>query len=630
MNYYLATSFYNSLGFAETNCSNDNAIEAETKPTIALYCLPSNDTSNGSCQIPTFDMSNYTHAAVKSSSVPEIWTSKFGYGPLLAHESLDNLTGGSNCSTGPVIGKPILCFRPSLNLKFNIRNQSPYLFHVENITLYSGDWKDNKPPLSAIEPILGFDTFELVGNKEVEGAIWYRVSLGVRDSNQSKIMGYYSLAFQLTTHSEENNFFSLYDTVSSNETSQDLFYFNYSSQTGVNGPWQFPSLATSGYPVTVNLTGEWSANGTASHLLQKWQELDPLNKGATLEEIANCIFSNQTAFNLSQVVDDFDDGYNAFGWTVGDTLEGNYLNPSDTYEDVITFYNHNNNSVVDCASPSATVALFCNINSTDKSCIENYHVAWGTYNYTHAASKLSDGNWSSKFWSGPLLTPPDLISLSGKCSNLQHLPNFIGSPILCFEPNTSMIDRSLFSLTQRFDKTNVPPKGLGLDYSSQVNISNDSPYYLVRSYLQKWKSVCKILWWNCGSEPDGQTFDGMKILEGGSWKYRPDRWIDPFDKDYWRVEDPALSDYGSGSAVTYDIYLGDFRQNIMSEKTFYEKSTKKLLDSITFTTTCPYGFRSNIATVSKSLIPNPSTFNVDIGEWADPQKICVWVSLSVK
>lgn len=264
-NYYIATTFYNSLGFTETNCSNDNAIESEMKPTIALYCLPSNDTSNGGCQIPKFDTSNYTHVAVKSSSVPESWSSKFGYGPLLVHESLNNITGGSNCSTGTWVGKPVLCFRQALNFKFNIRNH----------TLYSGDWQNNNSPLSSIEPLTGFDNFSLAGNEAVEGSIWYRVSLGKKDGNQSKIMGFFSLAFQLTPQSEENNVFSVFDTVSSNETSQDLFDLNYCSQTGLDGPWQFSSLSTTGYPITVNVSGEWSVNGTASHLLKKWQSLDP-------------------------------------------------------------------------------------------------------------------------------------------------------------------------------------------------------------------------------------------------------------------------------------------------------------------------------------------------------------------
>jgi len=175
-------------------------------------------------------------------------------------------------------------------------------------------------------------------------------------------------------------------------------------------------------------------------------------------------------------------------------LRGNYLTPSNSYEEAVAFYNLFNFTVVDCASPNATVAVFCNINSTDNTCIENYNVAWGTYNYTHASSKLSDGSWSSKFWSGPLLTHPDLLSLSGKCSNLQHLPTFIGLPVLCFAPNTSIADKVHFSLTEKFNDSYLSPE-IGLDYSSRVDLVNESPYYLVRSYEQKWKEVCKILFW---------------------------------------------------------------------------------------------------------------------------------------
>jgi hypothetical protein len=605
LSYDSALVFYNNLGYVETDCAEDENRNSSIKPTIALYCIPTNDSeTNGGCKEPDYSsasasINNYTHIAIKHPNYSGKWSSKFADGPLLTHPYLENLTGGSNCSTGPLIGRPVLCFRTPINIQINLINQSPYYFAVENITLYNGDWKDSRPPHSRIEPLLGTDTYEVVDNEEIDGLIWYSIWLGDEMGQSSKMMGYFSVSFY--TSSKGNNDISIYDTVVSNDTDHDLLDLTYSTQTGKEGSWKFLSVSTTGYPLIANITGNWTSfNNTASDLLEKWQSRDPANKGSTLQEIASCIFQREIDFNESKVIDDFADDYNSFGWTIGDTLHGNFQNPANSYEEAVAFYQGYNYTVSDCNSINTSIALFCNLNVTDNNCIENYDVIWGSYNYSHAALKLSTGEWSSKFWSGPLLTHPDLASLSGSnCSKVYHLPTFIGSPVLCFEKSHFQIEEEeFFTLTRRVNKSNSPPKGLGIfDFSTRFIVQNESPYSLVLAYTNL-AEQCKWYWpWSC--QYNLPQFGGIKVTEGALTNVVAGPFILPRNEGSVKLTDIETFS-GTAGSLTYDIVLGDFSRYYVPvvENTSNQFTT---LGTVTFSAACPYS-GANRVSVSQSTI----------------------------
>lgn len=114
VNYSAALTFYQRYGYIETSCSEED-LSSETRPTLALYCIPSGNNLNGGCllqQDATIGILNYTHASLKipyvneDDQIGERWTSKFGNGPLLGHSFLSTITG--SCNGEGFLGVPAL------------------------------------------------------------------------------------------------------------------------------------------------------------------------------------------------------------------------------------------------------------------------------------------------------------------------------------------------------------------------------------------------------------------------------------------------------------------------------------------------------------------------------------------
>jgi hypothetical protein len=609
-----AVSYYMKEGYIETTCD-----EIVSQPSIAIYCLPSNNTAkNGGCQE---DLTlNYTHIAVRMSDNTQQWSSKFEKGPLLSHETLSAISN-LNClsSSDFVVGKPVLCFKKPFDITFQIQNKSPFNIAIVNVTLSGGFWKNSKIPDSSLAPFVGNDIYSIQSGQKTQAFLWYRVSLG--SSHSSKTLGYLSMYARIM---ENSNTFSLSPAISSMNVPFDLLSMTYSSQVG-DGEWRDGIIDIEGSPVSVNITGEISNN--AENLMIQWLEKDPNHRGRALEEISKCLFLDQTIFNVSKVVDDFDDNYNAFGWTVGNTLEGNFQDPLQDEKSAIDFYNSYNYTVVNCTDHEFSVALFCHFDPESGKCQTVYDAIAGNYTYTHAALKLSSNEWTSKFWSGPLLLHADLTSLTGSCSDASSLPvSSLGSVALCFDKLFSSEELQSLSEYPIFQNTsNKNDGGDMFDYSTTVTVLNHMFYDLMRPFSPYKSGSGHTL--PIDPVPLTEFFSGIEEIHG-VFTPKPKPYIPADTLDTFVLKDPLLWPYGSEGSVGYDIVVGDVKAYLQVRTAFPNTNIytlKSILPTkysfpeyVKISFACP--FRDpNYASLSRYTILNPCPICQKY-KWLDPKK----------
>lgn len=617
-----ALSYYTMAGYVETSCD-----EIVSQPSIALYCLPgANSDSNGGCKEDT--LLNYTHVAVRmSDSTRQRWVSKFDKGPLISHDSLSSISRSDCPITQFFVGQPVLCFKKPFDATFRIENKSPFSLSIVNATISDGFWKNSKIPAAKILPFKGNDEYAVESGSKAQIWLWYRVSLGA--ANSSKTMGYLSL---YSRAQENSNIFSLSPSISSPHIPLTLLHMSYSSEVGNHG-WQNGNIEMEGGPIAVNISAELS--NTTNSLLAAWFDVDPTHKWKTLDELSKCIYQDQNLFENAQVIDDFDDNYNAFGWTVGNTVAGNFDQPAQDEESAVGFYKSYNFTLANCSNEDEfIVALFCHIDPATKQCIPNYDPISGDYMYTHAALKLSNNLWSSKFWTGPLLTHPNLVSLTGNCSDASSLPvSSLGTVALCFKKITS--DLIEFERQYPIHSNDSAPK-IGLNFSSIITVSNIMLFDLMQPYEPYLYTSSYTAY-----DPENH-WKGLKDVHG-YFPSPPPHWISSWESKTFLMKDHSIWPRGTEGSVGFHVAVGSvenymtLRQKLpQSEKDFYSlKSLEKDFNfrhrfednPVTLSFGCPL-ISPNYAAISHKQIYNPARACEPQGLDCSPLKNIVFIKLA--